>query len=581
MPEHEGAKLLLSGAALQEELEGRRKRLLEGIPTLSENRSVSGCQRFCLAVLRTIIFVAATIGLLWLQIWLSETNVETFRETAIHKTAVLGENGTIKDTSGDEACPVYVEMQDPWAYHLAQLGSLQINIVPHGRFTDDLPTIHWYASEEVYRNRDVYLLFSMGARGLNPAVVSMGLEEAMSTEKYMTALKAAFSRNLLNPLEQESVKGTMFVHATEGTQWVDGGWKDVGVSDDWLAISGLAFGLMLLLCFSVLKWIWKEINHDWKLNCDVWVAQHEYLWERAKRSKIFAVDSHTLTEAEMEAALAKKTPTEKDGSDDLELSFQDRVVMCSPFFVLDNFLANAYSCEEQVGLSVASAILHAVAFCAVCLLPSYACCLMPAWGPSFHVMASAYGLCIILLGAFYYLSFGNITVRFALSVLQIACLAFWTVLTVAYLVSAIIYLSAISAVNEDLIPNALSPLATIVAYVAVITVRLKDLQQHYMEILKGKKSKGFIISQIQRLGFSTGEIVILVLEGVAALLGLLILQLRVRNAYAGPGMHGNLLSSAILPSYAVVHSVVQLRKSSDSDAASNVDEVTGAITDIF
>ena len=41
---------------------------------------------------------------------------------------------------------------------------------------------------------------------------------------------------------------------------------------------------------------------------------------------------------------------------------------------------------------------------------------------------------------------------------------------------------------------------------------------------------------------------------MAALLGLLILQLRVRNAYAGPGMHGNLLSSAILPSYAVVHS---------------------------
>ena len=33
--------------------------------------------------------------------------------------------------------------------------------------------------------------------------------------------------------------------------------------------------------------------------------------------------------------------------------------------------------NAQVGLSVASAILHAVAFSAVCLLPSYACCLMP------------------------------------------------------------------------------------------------------------------------------------------------------------------------------------------------------------
>ena len=74
----------------------------------------------------------------------------------------------------------------------------------------------------------MYLLFSMGARGLNPAVVSMGSRrlvlscaqgfhhcilifgdftlwlgincQAMSTEKYMTALEAAFSRNLLNPL---------------------------------------------------------------------------------------------------------------------------------------------------------------------------------------------------------------------------------------------------------------------------------------------------------------------------------------------------------------------------------------------
>ena len=36
------------------------------------------------------------------------------------------------------------------------------------------------------------------------------------------------------------------------------------------------------------------------------------------------------------------------GAESIACMAEDRVVMCSPFFVLDNFLANAYSCEEQV-----------------------------------------------------------------------------------------------------------------------------------------------------------------------------------------------------------------------------------------
>ncbi|CAE6961271.1 kmo [Symbiodinium natans] len=283
------------------------------------------------------------------------------------------------------------------------------------------------------------------------------------------------------------------------------------------------------------------------------------------------------------AVLAKKVP-EKDAGKELEMgdiSFQDRLVMCSPFFILDNFLGNAYSCEEQVPLAVASALFHGVVFSAVCALPCYACCLMPEWRAAFDLMAGTYGLCIGLLGALYYFSVGQGTFRFALSLLQIACLFFWTVLTVAFLVSAIIYLTAVSAVDESLIPDALSPLATIIAYASVITVRFKDLQQHYKDVLQGKGSKGFILSQIDRLGFSTSSIILLVIEGVSALLGLLILQLRVRNAYAGPGMHGNLLSSAVLPSYAVVHSVVQLRKTKSGDATSTMNDVSSAIQDIF
>ena len=89
--------------------------------------------------------------------------------------------------------------------------------------------------------------------------------------------------------------------------WVDGGWQDITVTHDWplgdvpgqamqsvskrwltkshlprLVISGLAFGLLLLLCYSVIKWLWKEISHDWKFSCDApalvaegWLDRHE------------------------------------------------------------------------------------------------------------------------------------------------------------------------------------------------------------------------------------------------------------------------------------------------------------------
>ncbi|CAE6961285.1 kmo [Symbiodinium natans] len=69
----EGAKLLLSSAAAEEELEQKRAHLLEGIPILSASPSVSSCQRRCLAFLRTIIFLAATVGILWVQCWFCES----------------------------------------------------------------------------------------------------------------------------------------------------------------------------------------------------------------------------------------------------------------------------------------------------------------------------------------------------------------------------------------------------------------------------------------------------------------------------------------------------------------------------
>ena len=47
---------------------------------------------------------------------------------------------------------------------------------------------------------------------------------------------------------------------------------------------------------------------------------------------------------------------------------------------------------------------------------------------------------------------------------------------VRYIVSAIIYLSAMSSVDEDLIPDGLSPIGTIAAYVYIIASRLKDSQ---------------------------------------------------------------------------------------------------------
>ncbi|CAE7462484.1 kmo [Symbiodinium pilosum] len=563
-------------AEVQDQMEARRLKLVEGVPILSSSPTVTSGQKRCLAFLRILIFTSAAAGLLWLQIWLCVQFGGMWLEAARPTTGVLGRNGTVVDEE-DYSCPLQVEVQDPWAYNLAQSLTSQIAITPAGKFAEGLPVVVWYASEEVYRNVNMYIILSFGARTLNPTNLSLSVEKAMTSNEYMTAIHNAFSRNHLNPLAQRSLDGTMFV--SDGKMWVNGEWQDIVVTHDWMVISGLAFGLMLLLCFSVLKWICKEIRHDWKFSCDVWVAQYEYLWERAKRKDIFSSDSHTLSEKEMEEALHKKPP-KKEG-DELHLTFQERLQMCSPFFVLDNFLSNAYTCEEQAGMAVISSLFHAVVFSAVCLIPCYACCLLPAWAPAFNTMISAYGLCIILLGTFYYASVDHGMVRFSLSLLQIACLAFWTILTIVYIVTAIIYLTAMSAIDEDLIPDALSPLGTVAAYTYIIAIKMKDLQRHYMDVLHGKGSKGFILSQISRLGLTTGAIIMLVLEGVAALVALLILQLKVRNTYAGPGMQGNLLSSAILPTYAVVNSIVQLRKSSMSDAVDTVDDITGGIIEVL
>ena len=84
-----------------------------------------------------------------------------------------------------------------------------------------------------------------------------------------------------------------------------------------------------------------------------------------------------------------------------------------------------------------------------------------------------------------------------------------------YIVSALIYLAAISAIDTKLIVEALIPLATIFAYFTIIIARLKALQAHYIAAAEGTATKGFLMYETQRLGFSTASIIVLAVDPLA------------------------------------------------------------------
>ena len=584
---------------------------------LAPNPNVTKCTRVCLALLRAFIFTALTATLLYLQMWWA--TVYEWHEIPLNITGTLNKTSIL--SSIEENCLVDESVVDLWAKELSDERSLIAEVHPISSFSS-LPVMTFYISEEVYRNRGGWIpLLSFSARLAKPAEVYLTVEQDLNETEYLTLLEAAFLRHnfLVEDDDDPRWTGKFLVgHQSDHHQEMlwdhENGWTYYKPSTDWQFLMAVAFIILFVTCSTIMKFIILEAETDWREACQVWITQNENLWEQAKKGAAakgkepIREDKKKVTKIhpekpekvpkkwsdDEEKGVAsgddKKLAAKKAAKAKLEVepvevnvSWDECLLMCSPFFVLDNTLSNAYLCEEEVSWATMSALLHSLVFCFCPLLPCIACHFMKGWVPYFSFLIIAYGGAVIPLGLSYYftLQHGRLNLTFAL--LQIFVMFCWLVATVLYLISALIYLAAVSAIDSQLLIDALIPLATIFAYATVIITRLKALQAHYIAASEGTKTKGFLMYETQRLGFSTASILVLALEGVATLFGLFLIQLAIRNLYAGSKLvQNNLLQAAILPTYALINAMLNLKSEKLTEAGDEIKgDLVNTITEIF
>ncbi|CAJ1397608.1 unnamed protein product [Effrenium voratum] len=550
-----------------------RQALLEGIQRLSADPEVSSEWRLCLAVLRALIFGSFAVAGLYLQSWWCSTH--PFVEAVSSITGTLGANTSV--SSVEDNCLVDLNVQDIWAQKIrefGELGSMEVKITPVGT-NATLQTLWWYNSEEAYQNRRgwVYLL-SLGARLMHPVHVDLTINKVMTEAEYITEVQAALEKFHNDAQGVSILKGDFMVDNLakhDEMTWHDNRWNYYKASWDWQFLCSVAFVIIFVLMSTMIKFVVMEAERDWKAACEVWIAQHDKLWYKLRRRYKYAHRSHTLDPAVFKEQLKNAKEADKPGAAagvTIEVPLKDRLKMCSPFFVLDNSIANAYRCEEEALWACASALLHAATFSCCPVFMCMACHFKPDWVDAFNYMLGVYALISIPLGFSYYFALDHGRLNIVFSGLQIVLMFCWVVLTLLYIVSSLVYLSSVSAVDPAMIQNALVPLATMFAYVTVIFSRLKALQEHYVAVGQGKAPKGFVLSVIHRLGLSTAMIIIICLEGLVSLFGIFLLQVAMRNLYAGAAgaRTYDLVQCAVLPSFALVNGIIKLKNDSRSDA---------------
>eukprot|EP00435_Cladocopium_sp_Y103_P042047 s454_g11.t1 len=594
----------------EEQDEEERKKITQ--IRLKSNPTVSRCKRCFLAVVRAIIFVSATSALLYLQVWWATEYA--WYETPLNVTGTLNHTSVL--SSIEENCLVDESVVDLWAKDLSKERSLIVEVHPDS--PSPLPVMTWYVSEEVYRNRDGWIpLLSFSARLAKPARVELVVEQDLNESEYLKLLEDAFRRyNFLVEEEDLIWTGNYLVghrHTShQGMLWNSiEGWQYYRPSKEWQFLTAVAFVIMMVSCSTILKFLIREAETDWSEACQVWITQHDYLWQAAKAKEKGKTPIKPDTKKISEKANPEKAPFkyfsrardeekgEASGAEasrkkkvlpldpvepvEVDVNWDERLCMCSPFFVLDNTLANAYTCEEQVFWAVASSVVHSLTFSICPALPCVACHFMKDWVPIFHFFMGAYGLAVIPLGLSYYftLNHGKLNLTFAL--LQIFVMTCWVVASIVYIISSLIYLAAIASIDSQLIVDALVPLATVFAYASIVISRLKALQAHYIAAAEGKATKGFLMYETHRLGFSTAGIIVLAIEGVASLFGLFLVQLAVRNMYAGSVLvQNNLIQAAVLPSYALINAMLNLKNEKLHDARGEIQEdLVNTIKEIF
>ncbi|CAK9031735.1 unnamed protein product [Durusdinium trenchii] len=583
------------GATEDEDNHLERKKILgsspDGPPRLSANPLVSNCKRVGLAFLRAAIFVCMTSALLYIQLYLcsaySYGEVPVFFVGTLNKTTVV--------SSIEENCLVNEEVLDLWAQNLAKAKTLIAEVHPN---VTNLPTMTWYSSEEVYRNRDGWIpLLSLGQRLARPAIVKLDVDEGMTENQYLKLVEDAFLRNNFHfTAEDEDFQGIFLVGAANGMLWNSvHGWIYYRPSLDWQFLMTVAFIILFVSCATLMKFAVMEANKDWRDACQVWIVQHDYLWQHGRKHlKTRSSSKSKSMPRPAKVAVTKDEPDEPKPKPPtppppepepvvVDIPWEEQLMMCSPFFVLDNTIADAYKCEEEVYWALASAAMHSLCFSVCPVLSCLAMHFMEAWLPVFHVLMGAYALVLLPLGLSYYFSLNHGKTNLTFAIIQIVSLACWMLSSIMYVVSCLIYLAAVAAIDPHLITSALVPLFTVFAYVTVTFTRLKALQQHYIAVREGTESPGFLMWQTRRLGFSTAAIILLCLEGVASLFGVFMVQLAMRNLYAG-SVHrrDDLLQAAILPTFALINAVITTKNNFLNDANNYIaPDIVTTIQDIF
>lgn len=239
-----------------------------------------------------------------------------------------------------------------------------------------------------------------------------------------------------------------------------------------------------------------------------------------------------------------------------------RLQMCSVYFVMDNFVGNAFKASEQFWHAILSALLHAVAHTAFLWLPAICAAFVPQIYTAFTALVYLKASISIVYGIAYYFGLQpEDYFRQVLLGLQLTVSAVCFAISVTYFCAILIFGVTLLAIDPEKVLGIVIPLASTVVYIYVVTFQLKSMGDYYEAIASKKQQpEGLIQIEIQRLGLGPRGVFLASLEIIVLLciLTLLVLATTALNSENGTSAFGSPVPAIVVPSISFLKGMILL-----------------------
>mmetsp|Transcript_88588 Transcript_88588/g.247795 ORF Transcript_88588/g.247795 Transcript_88588/m.247795 type:complete len:593 (-) Transcript_88588:75-1853(-) len=524
-------------AAQPENGDTRRQELADGIPTISQNESVSPQARSTIAGLRTLVLCAVCGSALFAMFELRGVVVhERVWENHVTLLASLCEDDGIMrglDPEPDGFLDLVKEEQRK-----------VITFEPVGPAAKrmGLPIVRYYASEEFKAGGPRWSLgYSLGmfprselhfvvaindTKCLLPdpsddELMMLGMAEDTVEDRAVIRLGFAVvrmlgeaGRRLPHAWTTTAPKfhGPMLIRQDTDQVWEASSGvfgarytRSYGWNVYWIVTIALrlAGGVALHLFLGV--WI----SREWHRAVDTWIVQYDRFWTHQSLRGVHSAENDSRV-------------------------FRHRIQCCSSFFVLDHAAGDAQTNSEDAAMGITSAMVHGAIMVGLVVLPNVMACFFSEWKVCVWVLSGLHLVSAMAYGGTYYCN-ARFRTRAPFLYVHLGSTLVMASFSLFYLWSVVLFILTRPFVMPDEAMVYSVSVGTVVVYVVVVAHQLQKLREGLLGQLQGKESKGKVISFLKYLGLDVRTIICSVFGGALLVLMVALMILLAGEMYISSG----------------------------------------------